>query len=342
MRAQPEETHARESITQEPKLDVTNRLTFSARLGFNISARFSGFSSMPTPGSARKTPNGDNYNYDDGYVLTDNSGNFGGQTWYWGYDDSSRQISGNNILMSRSTVASGAGAATVDDDPSYGGELVYRRLLSSRDDGMQLGLEMAGNYQNLSMENSSTLVANAMQTSYPFGFTPGTTPPSAAPGSPYLGSYQGPGFVMNATPGAPTTTLMPGAASIQGHRQFDADLWGMRLGLYVEYPATSWLKFSLSGGAAMAVVDADVSWSERAIIGGASGSTVSGSGHSERAQWGFYVAGNAFWDFSEHWSATAGVQLQSLQDFTQSYGGRSVTLDLGRSIFATLGICYNF
>src|SRR5256885_10986486 len=40
-----------------------------------------------------------------GYVLTDVSGNLGGQTWYWGYDDSASQISGNTILLNRSTVS---------------------------------------------------------------------------------------------------------------------------------------------------------------------------------------------------------------------------------------------
>src|SRR6266571_701983 len=109
--------------------DVTNRLTLSARIGFNISARFKGLNTLPPPAIAgRNTPHGDPYNYDDGYVLTDSSGSFGGQTWYWGYDDSSRQISGNNILMSRSTPASGAPSVTLGDEPSYGAELVYSRL----------------------------------------------------------------------------------------------------------------------------------------------------------------------------------------------------------------------
>src|SRR5258708_4314181 len=83
--------------------DATNRLTLSARFGFNIPVRFNGLASLPAPTLARRTPRGDAYNYDDGYVLTDISGNLGGQTWYWGYDNSARQISGNNILLSRNS-----------------------------------------------------------------------------------------------------------------------------------------------------------------------------------------------------------------------------------------------
>src|SRR5258708_1507516 len=92
---------------EEPATNHLNHLTLSARLGFNISATFKGFSTAPLA-STRVTPHGDRYNYDDGYVLTDISGNAGGQTWYWGYDDSSSQISGNTVLLSRSTLSGGS------------------------------------------------------------------------------------------------------------------------------------------------------------------------------------------------------------------------------------------
>src|SRR5437660_2085026 len=138
--------------------NLTNQLTLSARVGFNISARFKGFSTLAAPSSTRRTPQGDLYNYDDGYVLTDNSGNFGGQTWYWGYDDSSRQVSGNNIVMSRSSI-SGSSSARLDDEPSYGAELVFRRLLSTREK-LSLGVEMSANYLNLSLSDSRPLSVN--------------------------------------------------------------------------------------------------------------------------------------------------------------------------------------
>src|ERR1043165_6238819 len=120
------------SATAFAEENVTNRLSLSARFAFNVSARFKGLNMFPSPVSTRKTPQGDGYNYDNGYVLTDGSGNFGGQTWYWGYDDSTRQISGNNILMSRSAVAGGASSVTIEDDPAYGAELAYNRLLGMK------------------------------------------------------------------------------------------------------------------------------------------------------------------------------------------------------------------
>src|SRR5436190_1160656 len=188
------------TIVASAQNDETNRISLSGRFGFNIKARFKGLSTLPPPGSTRTTPGGDNYNYDDGYVLTDNSGNFGGQTWYWGYDNSAAQISGNNIILSRSTLNGNAGSTTAKDDPSYGAELLYTRLISTKDH-LRLGFELAANYMNLSLSDSRTVAAGVTRTSYPFPFTPGTTPPSATPGEPYQGSFEGPGFVIGDTPG---------------------------------------------------------------------------------------------------------------------------------------------
>src|ERR1700677_4439761 len=85
-----------------------NHFSFSARAAFNINARFKNLGSL-TPAAARTTPDGAAYNYSNGYVLTDISGSAGGQTWNWGYDSSS-QISGNTILMSRAVPVAGTGA----------------------------------------------------------------------------------------------------------------------------------------------------------------------------------------------------------------------------------------
>jgi len=207
---------------------------------------------------------------------------------------------------------------------------------------LRLGFEVAANYQNLSLSDSRTLSAGVTRTSYPFPFTPGTTPPSATPAEPYQGSFEGPGFVIGDTPGEPSVTSVPGGASIEGNRKFDVNLWGFRLGPYLEFPVNKYLKLSLSGGLAGAVVDGDASWNESVIIEGIRGETLSGSGHDTTMRYGFYVGGSVSWQFSERWGVLAGVQYQDLGRIGHSYGGRQVELDLSRSLFATLGVSFNF
>ena len=85
-------------------LNSTNRVTLSLRFGLNISGKFKGPSAGANSAFAlpyanhRQTPQGDAYNYNNGYVLTDISGNAGGQTWYWGYDNSSQVNLANNTI----------------------------------------------------------------------------------------------------------------------------------------------------------------------------------------------------------------------------------------------------
>jgi len=147
---------------------------------------------------------------------------------------------------------------------------------------------------------------------------------------------------MSDTPGQPFTTRVAGEAIIQGHRQLDADIWGLRLGPYLETPVGSKIRLSLSGGVAGGWLDGSASWNETISIGGVQGATLSGSGHANKMLWGFYVAGNVSWQFAPRWSAVAGVQYQDLQDFDHAFGGRQVQVGLSESIFATFGVSFNF
>jgi hypothetical protein len=322
------------------RFQVTNRISLSARIGFGMSVRFGGLVSLPVPRLHRTTPGGDAYNYDDGYVLTDSSGNFGGQTWYWGYDNSSSEVSGNSILLSRNQATAPAAGTDMDADPGYGAELVYTRMLGTKG-RFQYGFEAAANYLNISMKDSSPQLFNLIRTTDTYGFTPGTTPPLATPGAPYQGSYQGPGFVINDTPSSSQTTILAGGGSTVGHRDFDADIWGARIGPCLEYAVTERFRVSVSGGFAAALINADVSWSEAAVVSGTQGVTVSGSGSDSDFVFGAYVALNAGWQFNDRWSVVGSAQYQYLSDYQHSFGGRSVEADL-KGIFITLGIAYKF
>src|SRR5262249_1950784 len=163
---------------------VTNRLSLSGRVGFGMSARFKGIAVLPVPTLNRSTPGGDAYNYDDGYVLQDVSGNFGGQTWYWGYDNSANQVDadGNNIWRSRNSSAS-IGDSKSGDEPGLGMELVYTRLLGTVGH-LHWGFEAAINYLNFSVNDSSAHAASLMRTTDAYPFTSGTTPPAATPDNP--------------------------------------------------------------------------------------------------------------------------------------------------------------
>jgi len=311
---------------------ITNRLTFSARFGFNISAKFKSYT---PPAPVRLTPDGTRYNYDDGYMLTDQSGNFGGQTWNWGYDNSVGQISGNTILLSRSTPVGNAGDGSLNADPSFGGELTYNRMLWAKGD-FRFGIEAAVNYLSVGVSETATYTptVNRMTDAYPF--TPGTTPPSATPASPYQGSYNGPGFTIGDSPVSSTTVLVPGTL-VSDTRRFDSDIWGFRLGPYVEMPLGEKFNVAVSGGLAVGILDNTISWSQTS-----GGTTSSATTHESSTMVGAYIGANVRWLFSEHWSAAAGVQWQDIGTYHANAAGRQAELDLSSSVFVLFGVSYSW
>ncbi len=325
--------------------DSTNRLTLSLRFGLNISGKFKGVGgplSSPVPsGNARHTSRGDAYNYDDGYVLTDISGNAGGQTWYWGHDSAS-QVNAvpNSIAFNRDTTVGLPSESANHDSPYVGGELAYNREIGVKENWHHLryGLEAALNFMPIQFNSGGLYNAMISRVTDTYGYTPGTTPPSA----PYQGSYDGPGFVINVPPMSSVTALVPGGTFL-AQQHFEANLWGFRLGPYLEYPLSDKLSLHLSGGLAVGLLAGDATWKETLTLpGGGSSTTMSGGGSDTALLFGYYVGLNAAYQINDRWSVEAGIQFQDLGTYDHNFGGRSLELDLSKSLFIQAGISYSF
>lgn len=319
-------------LVAEEESGFTSRLSLSPRIGFNISARFEG---VGAGGGSRVTPDGDGYNYDDGYVLTDISGNAGGQTWYWGYDDSTAQISGNTILLSRSTTSGDIPSPSQNADPAAGAELVYRLQLGSHG-RLHHGLEAGAAYQNVHVTaaGSSTVTLTTVTDAYPF--SPGSTPPGATPSMPYQGTYQGPGFLIGDIPSSSSTVTIPDVA-FSTENELSSGLWGFRIGPFLDYALTRRVSVALSAGVAAGLLDASVTWSDAAGT-----RSYSGSGSDLGILMGFYGGATASWQFARRWALSAGFQYQNLGTYEHDFGGRTLQLELNNAFFASIGVGWSF
>jgi len=324
--------------------NFTNRATLSLRCGMNISGKFKGVGSSFTSGTplaaGRRTPNGAAYNYDNGYVLHDISGNYGGQSWYWGYDNASQVNAGANTIAFNHTVATGLPSENCADGSfSVGGELAYDYQLGVIENWHHLryGLEGALNYLPIKFNSGGSSDASLSQRTDTYNYTPGTTPPTA----PYQGSYGGPGFVINVPATSSTTTTIPGATFL-AQEHFDARLWGLRLGPYAEMPLCRKLDLFLSGGFAAGLLDANASWKEILTIPGGSTLAASGGGHDASVLCGLYLGVDVAYQLTERWSVEAGVQYQYLGTYDHNFGGRVAELDLSKTFFVQFGIGYSF
>lgn len=321
-----------------------NRVSVAARLGFNVSGKFSGLgrglftAATPVP---RLTPDGDQYNYDDGYVLTDVSGNYGGETWYVGYDNSTAQISGNQLLLSRSTASADVSGKDQDADLSVGFEINYQRQIRAND-RYAWGVEASVNYQPVQFSDHGTYAAVATKVTDAYTFSAGTTPPTATGSAPYQGSYGGPGFLFGDAITGTTTQVVPSGATFSGRHEFDGNLWGLHLGLYGERQLSQRWHASLSGGLAVGLLSADVAWSESATLPGGGTAALSGGGSDSDVLFGFYFGAGAAYDLGKNWSAIGGVQYQFLGDYSHDFGGRTATVDFGGALYVTIGISKSF
>jgi hypothetical protein len=332
-------------LERTDSLDSTNRITGSIRFGLNITGKFlnpgGGFNARNPAGNGRRTARGDAYNYDDGYVLKDSSGNAGGQTWYWGYDNSSQvnASQANSIDLHRVT-APGLPGENSADTPSVGAEVSYDYQLGVKADWDQLryGVEVAVNYMPFSFDINGSYNTSIATRTDTYAYTPGTTPP----GAPYQGGYGGPGFLLGSSPINSTTTLVPGA-NLRVDDHFDADLWGFRLGPYIEDPLTEKFSLHASGGLAVGIVDANANWKETLTLpGGGGGTTTAGGGSDTAVKWGYYIGVDAVYQLSDHWGVDAGVQFQDLGTYSHDFGGRTAQLDLSQSVYVQLGVSYSF
>jgi len=325
----------------ETETNSLNRLTLSGRAAFGLSAKFGALPATAFSSTTRFTPNGDPYNYDNGYVLTDSSGNAGGLTTYWGYDNAS-QISGNTILMSRSEVVSGdsSDGQVADSNPNYGAELLFSRQLGVKGE-VHYGLEAGLSYLNISLSDNSPYSAEVSSVVDAYSFTPGTTPPTTPPS--YQGPFSGPGFLIGSTPSSSSSSLL-GGATVSGKRQYDADLFGFRLGPYVEFSIFNLrqLTLTLGGGFAAGWVNSSASWTETAALPGGGSLSSNGAGTDTSFLIGGYLGGQLLYNFSPNWSAVAGVQYQKLGSVEQTFDGRKVNVDFSQTVFITLGVGYRF
>jgi hypothetical protein len=338
-----------------PDLNATNRLTLSARFGFNISGKFTGagsaFSSGVPLAAGRRTPDGDPYNYDNGYVLP----KYGGSnpqypyTWYWGYDAASQVNAGAQNIGFDRTIATGLPSETASDDSSYvGAELTWTHELGRNETHrLSYGFEAAFNFMPIDFNSGGLSSATLSRSTDTFGYTSGTTPPGYTDPSqlPYQGTFQGPGFVIGDSPSAPpVTTSVPGATFL-AQQQFDSNLWGFRLGPYLEYLLSDKWNLRLVGGLAVGLLDAQANWQETLTLPASLGGgalNASGQGNDLSVLWGFYAGLDVGYQFSKSWGVEVGAQFQDLGVYNHDFGGRTAELDLSSSIFVHAGITWTF
>jgi len=277
-----------------------------------------------------------NRTYDDGYNHIDVSGNFGRQTWNWGYDNASQTPPGLDVVVMNSSSSPATGTSSHrEGDPQLGFELTYNRQLGLLGK-CAWGLELAFNFTDVEIRDANAVFAPVNRIADAYALD-GIVPP--VPG--YRGTFNGPGALISDDP-ARTRLVLPNGAEITGWRTLNASVYGLRVGPYLDVPLCSRATLSLSAGLAVAYVDSDFRFAEDVMISGVGTETHTGAGNRHDTLFGGYVGGQISVAVCRHATVFAGAQYQNVGTFRQTVGGKTAALDLGQSIFMTVGLGVSF
>lgn len=330
---------------QAPREERLNRIGLNYLMGLNISVDFHrlGGLALSDPGPLAGTTV--NRNYDNGYVRVDSTGNnHGGYigTWYWSYQNQN-SFQGDHLLLQSYATPATASSNGHQDAPDHGIEVTYNRQLL-RGDRWRAGLEAGFGWTPISINDTHALSYKAYRTNDTY-FGPGV---EAWPLPPGPSTFTGPGAVIDAAPSGRTVDVLPGAALITGSRELDADVFILRLGPYVEVPLSEKFALSFSGGLTLGVGHTEFSYNEQVVITDPTFLNAPlttrrrGSGSETDFLVGGYFGGNLSYALTKDLSLVAGARFQTEGRTVDNAKGKQGILDLGQSVFVTLGAAYSF
>lgn len=321
-------------ITAQAELSSTNRFAVNARVGFNIKGGFKYSGETPNV-PVRTAPDGGLYNYDDGYVLSDSAG--AGTTWYWGYDDKATQNddASDQIVLNRTALVSDSAYNDVDGDVAFGGEMVYSRVYESENHHI-FGVDVAIGLVSIGIDGQTTASEYDAVITDRFDYSAGANPPDATLGSPYQGSFVGPGFLINSAPSSSTENRGALASTYKAFGEIDGFLWSSRIGPFYERELMEHLFLHVAGGLSLGYLDVDVDWSTAAATPSV------GSDRGAELLFGAFMNAEILWKYDDVWSIGAGLEFETLDDWSQTYDGVTFSLDFAQTYYATIGIFRDF
>ena len=318
------------AVRGQDSTENPNRFSFGPTFGINFKAEFNNNSFLLNNVNPGPATGGANHTYNDGYVLVDGSGDAGGVTTDWGYQNASQYSAAGGGAMQFHDIQPG-GSSSATGNPQYGGELLYQRVIGSLPAmSGDWGLEAGFGFMNLSFRNNLGGTMPVITDSYQLN---GVIPPGAG----YQGTFNGPGPLLGDTP---TRTM--GSASVSGYQKLSGQMFSLRLGPFAEWNITSNLSLAASVGLTMAPTTVNYDFSETYAIAGGGVFAASGQSSEDKVLYGPYAAAMLRYDFNKCLGVYVGARFQNLNDLNLSNGGSSARLDQDFTLYATVGLSWRF
>jgi hypothetical protein len=286
---------------------------------------------------------GTNYNYDDGFVHVDSSGNLGGETWNWSYaNDSQYNPAGDGSIAMSLSNSLADGDAREDGGLENGFEAFAYYDMGAvtipalRERGATWGFRGGLHYARIDMRNSDSVSSNVETMTDLFDLG-GTIPPLA----PYTGSFSGPGPLIGDSP-VDRSSAISGRALVTGSRDLDVHLTTFNFGGYLEVAVAPKFNLLLEGGISAAIASGDYDFESSTSIGGLGTRQSSGSDSGTSILPGFYLGLSGIYRLNESWGIHAAGRYQYMDEFDLESNGSGANLSFDSAFVLSLGAVYSF
>lgn len=307
-----------------------------------LETEFTGLGTFNRNFSVKPPGGGQNYNYDNGFVRLDSSGNKNSETWNWSYQDAGQYDPSGGGSMSYTLTNSLADASATEDGDTASGFECYTyfdmgtaAFPQLKDLGASWGFRGGLHYARVDVENSAVLNSGTFVLTDRFKLG-GVTPPAA----PYTGTFNGPGPLIG---DAPVRSTAAGAAAlVAGSRELDVHLTTLSFGSYLEMPVCRKFSVLFEGGLNAAIASGDYDFQSTTTITGLGSKNSSGSDSDTSILPGAYLGLSGVYQLSPNWAIQASGRYQYLDDFTLGDNGSEAELSFGSAFILSLGATYSF
>jgi hypothetical protein len=330
-----------DAITLDP---APSRWRFGAGYAplLGLKAEFSGLGMFNSAFNARPTGGGLDYDYDDGFVHLDSSGNIGDQTWNWGYDSDSQfdPSGGGSISYTISNSLTDAGAR--ESRKAESGVECFGYLDMGavgipmlKDKGACWGFRGGVHYSHIEIGNQAVLTSGITTMTDRFNLG-GTIPPLA----PFSGSFEGPGPLISDMPAR--SSAIGGQAVVAGSRDLDVYLTTLSFGAYLAIPVCRSFAVTLEGGVNAGIASGSYDFQSTTTIKDLGSRQSSGNDSGTRMLPGLYMGLSGIYQINESWAIQAAGRYQYMDNFDLEANGSEAILSFDSAFIVSLGVLHTF
>jgi hypothetical protein len=258
---------------------------------------------------------GASHEYDDGFNRVDSSGNDGGMTTYWGYQNSSQYdpAGDGTITMNSTRTILDAGRSSEGADGVPAGVVAYWQEALIGEGNCGLGFRLALHWQHISVEERTAYRSTLATISDTYALE-GVLPP----GAPFEGSFAGPNWVLGDAP----TRVESSAAGplIPVYRALSGDRVALDLGPTFSLDLSEQVRVVFLLGVTTVWMQSRLSYRD--------GTWADGSATEQKWLAGGVAGMDLQCRLGELWGAFAGVAASKVPDFTQRVEGHTARMPL--------------